>query len=339
MTEDREYCLGHGVYPTVSQLIEALGPVSFGALITAAFLVLIFNLILFFILTRKFIKVAPVSQVPNLIWVNSLFSAIPLFICMMLLLPKSTEFILAFYRVYEALVICRFVELHLMWYGGEKRLMKNLGEESMMRFNLPPCCCLLWLRNRLVTRSRVKMVRAMVRQMSYIQTATLFLQQVLYFNGFHTGELSLSNPQTFVKLFGRVSFLCGLYGLFFFFTIEKTFNLLAGFQYIQKFAILKITLIAFILQETLLEGLASASALPCSPLLSTSAWAAIILCSLVIVETSLLGAASFVFYFRHPTVSPGKDKVQQEVQQEIQQVHHVQQEGLQLHRDEALELR
>ena len=51
----------------ISQLIEALGPVSFGALITAAFVVLIFNLILFFILTKKFIKVAPVSQVHRLI--------------------------------------------------------------------------------------------------------------------------------------------------------------------------------------------------------------------------------------------------------------------------------
>ena len=50
------------IFP-VSQLMEALGPASFGALITAAFLVLIFNLILFFILVRKFIKVAPVSQV------------------------------------------------------------------------------------------------------------------------------------------------------------------------------------------------------------------------------------------------------------------------------------
>ena len=32
----------------------------------------------------------------------------------------------------------RFVELHLMWYGGEKQLMKKLGEESIMRSFFSP---------------------------------------------------------------------------------------------------------------------------------------------------------------------------------------------------------
>ena len=32
-----------------------------------------------------------------------------------------------------AIVISRFVELNLMWWGGEKELMNNLGDDKTVR--------------------------------------------------------------------------------------------------------------------------------------------------------------------------------------------------------------
>ena len=79
---------------------------------------------------------------------------------LMVYLPKSTEFLMASFRVYEAMVISRFIELSLMWYGGENKLMSSLPEGATVRYNLPPlCCCFFCLNNKLITRKRIKIFR------------------------------------------------------------------------------------------------------------------------------------------------------------------------------------
>ena len=268
-------------------------------------------------------------------WVTSLFTAISFFTVLMIYMPRSTEFLLGAYRVYEAMVIGRFVELNLLWHGGEKELMRGLGENPRMRFNLPPCCCcLLCMKNSLVTRDRVKMVRCgitflmsllaihiciyrlVVGQMVYIQLFVLFLQLVFQFNDIHDGPLSLSNPHTYVKFAGRISFLFGFWGLFVFFKvstcllsmatnlthvllkIEHTFKLLEGFRYVQKFTVMKLILVLFLVQETIIEGLASRGIISCIPHLSGLARGSIINCCMVMVEAFILGVVNFYLYNR-----------------------------------------
>ena len=97
----------------------------------------------------------------------------------MVYLPQSTEFLMASFRVYEAMVISRFIELSLMWYGGEKQLMNRLGDEATVRYNLPPlCCCLFCIRDKLITRKRIKIFRFLSAQMIHIQILMLFIQLV-----------------------------------------------------------------------------------------------------------------------------------------------------------------
>ena len=95
---------------------------------------------------------------------------------------------------------------------------------------------------------RVKVVRALVSQMAYVQILVIFLQQVmvlfllsssllhllliiipfplplspqaLYHCGLPPSGLSPGSPQTYLLLVGKASFLLGLYGLFFFFTVS-----------------------------------------------------------------------------------------------------------------------
>ena len=91
---------------------------------------------------------------------TSLFSVTSFVLTLMVYLPKSTEFLMASFRVYEAMVISRFIELSLMWYGGENKLMNSLPEGATVRYNLPPlCCCLFCLNNKLITRKRIKIFR------------------------------------------------------------------------------------------------------------------------------------------------------------------------------------
>ena len=70
---------------------------------------------------------------PKTCWVTSLFFVTSFVLTLMVFLPKSTEFLMAAFRVYEAMVISRFVELNLMWWGGEKQLMNVLGDNKTLR--------------------------------------------------------------------------------------------------------------------------------------------------------------------------------------------------------------
>jgi len=177
--EEPGRCPQHGSFPTAGQLLEGLGSHGFGLLLSSSVFVLLLNIFMLAILVRKFLKTVPASQLSNLLWVNSLFCGISLTVVLLVVMPQATEFLLAAFRVYEAMVICRFVELHLQWCGGEKQLMAAVGPSPIMRYNLPPCCCLLvCLRRVELTRERLRMVRAMVRQMAYVQLAVLFFQQV-----------------------------------------------------------------------------------------------------------------------------------------------------------------
>ena len=204
----------------MSQFQLGMGTLGTVGLYVTSIMVCLAKATMFAILVRKFLREVPERQVPDLCWVTSLFTAISFFTVLMIYMPRSTEFLLGAYRLYEAMVIGRFVELNLLWHGGEKELMGGLGENPRMRFNLPPCCCcLLCMKNSLVTRDRVKMVSLVVGQMVYIQLFVLFLQLVFQFNDIHDGPLSLSNPHTYVKFAGRISFLFGFWGLFVFFKV------------------------------------------------------------------------------------------------------------------------
>ena len=62
-----------------------------------------------------------------------MFTGISFVIALMVFLPKSTEFLMASFRVYEAMVISRFIELNLMWWGGEKQLLNQLGDNKTLQ--------------------------------------------------------------------------------------------------------------------------------------------------------------------------------------------------------------
>jgi len=314
-------CPPLGVFPSGEDFREGWKEGAVG-LYTASTLVLVLNLAMYIVLIKKFIATVTPRQIPYLCWVTSLFPAISFLVFLMLLLPQATEFLLAVYQIYEALVIRRFVELNFLWYGGERGLLMILDHDSQVRFNTPPCCCcLLCLRKVRLTRNKLKFIKFTLFQMVYILAFTVFMQLVLTFNGFHDGPFAGSNPHTYFKILGKISFLTGLWGLFVMFQVKRTFNLLDGFMYTQKFLIMKITLFIFIFQETIIEILAKQGVLGCFPPIGPSSVGAVINCSFLMVETTLLGVASFVVYYNRPTpvVVEGEENEEREDVQEVKE--------------------
>jgi len=271
------------------------------ALHICVILVLIVNTILFITLAIKFFKTVPQSQITNLCWVTSMFTGISFVIALMVFLPKSTEFLMASFRVYEAMVISRFIELNLMWWGGEKQLLNQLGDNKTLQYNLPPlCCCLFCMKGKLITRKRIKIFRFLAAQMTYVGVFTLFLQIVMASSGIHDGHPSLDNPHTYVKIFGKISFLFGFWALFVFFKIEHTYKLLEGSKYLGKFSLMKFFFVLFLLQETIVEYVAQNGVVECIPFISGKAKGFLILSTVVIVEALIFGIIQFLYYFRYP---------------------------------------
>ena len=115
-----------GEFPEPDHLEHGLGYSTATALKTCVILVMLVNLGLFIMLMLKFYKNVPHAQVlnhatelstlailcgqiPKLVWVTSLFTVTSFVLTLLVFLPKSTEFLMAAFRVYEAMVISRFV--------------------------------------------------------------------------------------------------------------------------------------------------------------------------------------------------------------------------------------
>ena len=117
-----------GEFPEPDHLEHGLGYSTATALKTCVILVMLVNLGLFIMLMLKFYKNVPHAQVlnhatelstlalailcgqiPKLVWVTSLFTVTSFVLTLLVFLPKSTEFLMAAFRVYEAMVISRSV--------------------------------------------------------------------------------------------------------------------------------------------------------------------------------------------------------------------------------------
>lgn len=296
-------CPEAGTFPDTWLFENGLGEGAtvFYAVTGSAF---ILQVILFLILAISFYRKCPLIQVPYNLWVTSLFATVSFLCLLMVTLPSSTEFLLLAYKVYEAIIIFRFVELQMLWYGGERRLMALVGEGKTMRFNMPPlCCCCFCCMKVVLTRRKLKFLRFCVYQIVYVQAFVLFMTMVLHFSGYKFNGINPFNPTTYFKILGKISFLTGFWALFVFYKMQSTFNLLPPIKFTQKFAVLKIMFILIVFQELIIDSLATRKIITCSPYFSAVGWGSIIHCSLLIVESSLLGLWSFILYIKYPTVN------------------------------------
>jgi len=297
-------CPPLGTFPSVKEFRTGLGEGPAIAVYTCSVLVFLINIAMFIFLILRFIKSIPSRQIPSHCWVVSLPSGLAFTQLLLIFLPGASDFLLLVYSVYEAVVIYKFVDLNLMWFGGEKALINAVGQHPVMRFNLPPCCCcfVCWSKTML-TRTKLRFVRLMVSQMLYTQIFVIFMQQVLHYNNVVSDELySSANPSMFLNIFGRVSFLAGFWGLFVFFNIDYTFKLFVKGKFKTKFMLMKTTLFMFIIQETLMEVLVFTDTIPCYPYLSRSAMSNIIMSCSIMVECTIIGVLNCVIYYRYPTI-------------------------------------
>merc|ERR1712062_661319 len=153
----------------------------------------------------------------------------------------------------------------------------------------------------LITRKRIKIFRFLSAQMIHIQILMLFIQLVMVSCGVTDHHPTADNPHTFVKFFGRISFLFGFWALFVFFKIEHTHKLLDGSKYIAKFSIMKFFFVLFLLQETIVELVSSNGIIACMPpYISGKSKGFLVFAGVVMFEALIFGILQFYYYYRYP---------------------------------------
>merc|ERR1711915_3336 len=127
-------CPSEDYFPTIKELKLGIGDASAILLYTFSSSTFLLNSVLLILLIIKFVKAVPSRQVPSQIWVVSLPTGFAFCQLLMIFLPNASEFLLAAFSVYEAVVIYKFVDLNLKWLGGEKQLLASVGNNPVMRW-------------------------------------------------------------------------------------------------------------------------------------------------------------------------------------------------------------
>ncbi len=112
------------------------------------------------------------------------------------------------------------------------------------------------------------------------------------------GNLSLDKPYIYFVTIIAVSFCLGIWGMFVFIDIAKRNQLLTGYQYRKKSALLKSILVLINIQGLIVDICAKYGAVDCiPPYLSVMAVGGIIKSVLCLVESLVLGTLAYCLYF------------------------------------------
>ena len=284
--------------PTISEFYQGLGGYAIALYVGVSLSVLVVA-IEFIYLTIIFIKKVPASRRVPTIWVNSVFLIATIMAFFGIVVPKSSDFVWMFYRVYLGLAMGYFVDITLHWYGGEQEMVRTIGDGNDINFRVRPCCwCLACPKKTPLTREKIKLLRAAVYQMPYIQTPAVFLLVVLNLSGYSViGDLDPAKPYLYLMIWIMASFFLGIWALFSLFGITMKYNALNIHHYAKKATIFKIIVIATNVQGFVIDSCSAYGIIQCAgPLISSQAMGAIIKTLLTIAETIVMGSVVLKLY-------------------------------------------
>lgn len=136
------YCPDPRSFPTTEEFYEAFGAFAITFYVMSGLITL--TLIgMFLYLVKRFHENEnfPSSRLVPTLWVNSVYFVVALATTFCVVLPQSSHFVWLFYRVFLGLAMGYFVDLTLLWYGGERRMIEKIGKERSIHLRVRPCCC------------------------------------------------------------------------------------------------------------------------------------------------------------------------------------------------------
>lgn len=140
--ENLSLCPDSMSFPTVGEFYEAFGGYAIALYFSSGVITLVL-LAMFFYLVNHFFKKNLSSRLVPTLWVNSVYVVVALATTVCVVLPQSSHFVWLFYRVYLGMAMGYFVDLTLIWYGGESGMLGSIGRGQNINLRVRPCCCCL----------------------------------------------------------------------------------------------------------------------------------------------------------------------------------------------------
>ncbi|XP_060072254.1 organic solute transporter subunit alpha-like [Ylistrum balloti] len=231
-----------------------------------------------------------------------LLAVYPIISCNSLLsimVPKATPIAEFLSALFLAFCILQFINLVVDYFGGTKAML-HAFEEDTVSFRTPPCCCCCFcLTHVKLTRKTLKIIKIMVMQLSFIRPGFLYVLSILHSDGRYHLDQSSDPTETFLwlKILTVISTIFAIYGLLV--TVFAARRKLTTPRFMLKAGALKITLIVFDIQLSVLFLLANFDRISCEGSRGSFVRASSIHNFMLVIETFLLAIiARFAYRFK-----------------------------------------
>ena len=125
-------------------------------------------------MSLKFLRYVPHNRIRQTFWINSVYSVVGTLTTLSIIFPKSGPFVWSIYRIMVGRAMSKFVELLLLWVGGQKTLLKSVDTENI-NFRSPPCCfCLCCPTEVKISEKKLVLMKVSVYQVLRFEILQLF---------------------------------------------------------------------------------------------------------------------------------------------------------------------
>ena len=289
------------VVPTVEQFYEGLQGWAIALYVCSSLTMLIMTFQYLWMISH-FMKHVPAARRAATLWVNSVYLVSSIMAFFGVMVPQASDFVWLFFRVYLGMSMCYFVDLTLVWYGGESEMVNVIGDRSKVNFRVKPCCWLVCLlpKETPLTRNKVRLLRGCVYQMPYIQSAMIFLLVVFNLSEVSViGNLSPEDPYLYLMSGIMISFFIGLWALFTLFGVTRQYEMLSSYEYKRKASLFKTFIIMTNVQGFIIDSLVNYNIIPCvNEQISAFAMGCIIKSVVTMVESIVMGSVVLRLYIK-----------------------------------------
>ena len=153
-------------YPTFEEFQNSLG---YPAFVLYGFGIFTSTLLLvqYVIMALNFFRIVPHDRIRQTFWINSVYSVVATLTTLGIIWPKSGPFVWSIYRIMVGRAMSKFVELLLIWIGGQKALLNNVEKGTNINFRSPPCCfCLCCPTEVKISERKLILMKISVYQVS-----------------------------------------------------------------------------------------------------------------------------------------------------------------------------
>ena len=231
-------CAEETDFPSFADVESKFGKAGTILLYSFSSIILSVNIVLFSFSVYSFIKSGYLTKSQVFSWTqhprfnsylqiirHSFIVSVPLHISIYQLLSITTfraeQSILNLFHFLESVVIFMFAKTSLEWLGGPQHIL-DVSEKSTMNFNLPPfCCCFTFLRNKVLTKRKLRIVRILILQLIIVAFLSLTVKQIIVnYERISRKTLAAKNPLTFLDVVERISFFLSIYALFILYKVK-----------------------------------------------------------------------------------------------------------------------